>query len=169
MPERVAALVLTSSKAGDRIDLPPLKGIKMFGRILSGTVTPEIAIALIVDCLFPESYLDRPDPDDPSISKREATYRDFLKRYHLARKQPFSGRIGQLGAAIGHSVSKGQLAELAKLIPRIGVITGDSDSLINPRRSNDLAAMLPGSELVICKDAGHALVSALGSSTRPGD
>lgn len=167
VPERVSTLILTSSKAGDHVDLPPAKGLWMFFRILSGSVTPESAIWLIVDGLFPPSYLDRPDPADPTRSKRQGVYLDFLERYHVARKQPFAGRIGQLGAALGHRVTRRELKRISEEVGRIGVITGDQDSLIRYQRSLDLHKMLPGSELVVVKDGGHALVRPPSPSPSP--
>lgn len=45
----------------------------MFGRLLTGTVSVEQAIKLTVDILFPTTYLDVVDPDDPAGRTRRVT------------------------------------------------------------------------------------------------
>lgn len=72
----------------------------MFGRLLTGTVSPENGVKMIADTLFPKAFLDRPDPDDPSVTKRQTVEKDFIRRFNLARRQPFGGRIGQVAAAL---------------------------------------------------------------------
>lgn len=42
-----------------------------------------------------------------------------------------------------HRVPAEKLAIISKTIPRIAIITGDYDNLINPQRSHDLHRMLP--------------------------
>jgi len=153
---------LISSKAGDRFDLPPLKGLYLFGRLFSGTVfSPQQGCALIADALFPSHYLDRPDPDAPGMTKRQSVKKEFLRRYHLARRQPFHGRIAQMSAAITHSMTKDQCRQISQDVPKITIVTGDMDSLIRPQRSLEMSKLFPGSEYVLMKGGGHALSSQM--------
>ncbi|KAM0789938.1 hypothetical protein ACM66B_006778 [Microbotryomycetes sp. NB124-2] len=159
IPEHINALMLTSTKSGTKSDLPTWKVLYTFGRILSGTVwSPEAGVALITDMLFPREYLDSPHPTDSEHrTRRQVHEQDFLRRYKLTRRQTMTGRLGQLGAVFKHHVSQDRLLEIAETIPRIGIITGDQDNLVNPERSRDLHQDLPGSTLKVVKGAGHAL------------
>lgn len=90
-----------STKAGNTHDLPPAKGLKMFARLITGAVSsPEAAVLMVADTLFPASWLDAPDPQNPGKHRRERVERDFLARFNLARRQTTAGRFGQLGAAL---------------------------------------------------------------------
>lgn len=73
-PGRFSSLGLISTRAGNRNDLPSYKATYMFLRLLTGTVwSAQQAIALIVDTLFPASYLDVKDlTTDPIVSKRKS-------------------------------------------------------------------------------------------------
>ncbi|KAK4048657.1 hypothetical protein OIV83_004627 [Microbotryomycetes sp. JL201] len=159
VPDHINALMLTSTKSGTKGDLPTWKVTYTFGRILTGTVwSPEAGVALITDMLFPKEYLDQIHPTDPEKrTRRQVHEQDFLRRYKLTRRQTMTGRLGQLAAVFKHHVSQDRLLEIAETVPRIGIITGDQDNLVNPERSRDLHKDLPGSTLKVVKGAGHAL------------
>lgn len=58
-----------------------------------------------------------------------------------------------------HHVSVEQLGVIATTMPKVLVITGDDDNLINPQRSKELHGLLPGSEYICIEGGGHALPS----------
>lgn len=55
----------------------------------------------------------------------------------------------------GHRVSEERLAEISHRIPKIVILTGDKDGIVNPERSRDLANMLPGSEYIVFPEVGQ--------------
>lgn len=74
IPERISSLLLTSTHSGQGFRLPSSKATHMFIRLTTGTVwTPEQGIALVVDSLFPPSYLDV--PNEEFGTKRKAVER----------------------------------------------------------------------------------------------
>lgn len=56
-----------------------------------------------------------------------------------------------------HKVAPSSLAKLAKLIPKIAIISGDRDEIIPLSQSWNLHQMLPGSDFKMCKGVGHGL------------
>ncbi|KAI8459796.1 Alpha/Beta hydrolase protein, partial [Phakopsora pachyrhizi] len=157
IPERVRSVAFVSTKAGDKFDLPPLSGLYMLSRLITGTVTEEQRIEYFLNCLFPQHFLDQPHSE--GFTQREHYRRIFTRRFKTVRPQTTAGRLGQLGAALGHSCSVFKLKWMnEKLHPaKILVIGGDEDKLINPVRIYELHDFLSGSELVMIKGAGHAL------------
>jgi pimeloyl-ACP methyl ester carboxylesterase len=63
------------------------------------------------------------------------------------------GLARQTAAIIGRPDSRPTLPTIS--VPTL-VLTGDSDPLIPPERSHEMAATIPGTRLVIVPDCGHA-------------
>ena len=75
IPDRLASLILTSTKAGDRAELPSFKMLGRIGfflKLASGTLTPEQIVSSVTDTLFPREYLDAPDPENEGQPRRVA-------------------------------------------------------------------------------------------------
>jgi len=162
IPERILSLILNSTSHGNTFDLPSRKGLWMFARLLSGTIrTPEGQVALVVDSLYPTDWLNGDDEKNPGSTRRERMEKEFLYRYHITRRQPYSGRLSQVAAALGHKVSKERFLTISKTIPKVAIMTGDDDNLINPKRSKEIHAFIPGSEFKLVKGGGHALPSQI--------
>ncbi|GAA5845385.1 hypothetical protein JCM11251_005652, partial [Rhodosporidiobolus azoricus] len=85
----------------------------------------------------------------------------FLHRYHLGRRQPLAGRMGQTFAVLSHYVTPAQLASIGEKVPRVAIIHGDEDELIHVERGNALHKAIPNSTLKIVPHAGHALPSQI--------
>ena len=87
-----------------------------------------------------------------------------MVRYKIGKPQSLGGRFGQMAAVLfvvnsrtyyvaspadvlhfrsRHNVSREQLEKIATSIPKIAIITGDLDSLINHRCSYDLFEEMP--------------------------
>lgn len=156
----------------------------MFAKLMTGLVPPARVFALVADVLFPSSYLDVEDVDNPGQTKRKSVeqVRAFvcagaseareLMRRNVGYGEEVCSHKGtdgwrQVRADVGrhvrcllcafvlmsvtdpqicprrHRVSAEKLAIISKTIPRIAIITGDDDNLINPQRSHDLHRMLP--------------------------
>lgn len=72
IPERIASLILTSTKCGDRRELPSKTSVVLFAKLLTGMAsTPEQVVPLVMDSLFLKAFLDSPDPDNDGKPRRE--------------------------------------------------------------------------------------------------
>lgn len=79
---------------------------------------------------------------------------------HLKRRpQPFSGTLGQMSAVSSHRCTPDVLRHLAASVApaKIVVLTGTYDEILPPPDSHKLHSRLPGAELVVWEDGGHAL------------
>ncbi|GAA5908557.1 alpha/beta fold hydrolase [Sporobolomyces salmoneus] len=167
IPRHINTLLLTSTKAGSSIlpEIPSWAATRMFGLLTSGMIkTPQAQIELVVETLFPKEYLDAAVEGAGVKTRREVVEADFLHRYNVGKRQPLSGRLGQLSAVLSHRVSTQRLNELSKSLPatsRIAIIHGDQDNLINVSRGKELHRDLPGSTLKIVEGGGHALPSQI--------
>lgn len=222
IPEHIATLSLTSTKSGASFDLPSLRAVTMFSRLLTGMFwNAEHAMSLVVDTLYPQAWLDAIDPegkdnatrrgrvnkvssDVPECSQSELTLTRQSRtssggtRSERCRALEASSANSTLSRAwihfhnpsvntdahsdSHHRVTETQLALIAKTIPRVAIITGDDDALVNPARSQELHDMMEvgrvpfrprssslsdtdvqrtsqGSTLKVVAGAGHALVS----------
>lgn len=176
IPQRILALVLTSTQAGERIEIPGAGQIQHFGKLLfSATfLGPEATVHTVSEALYPREYLDQIDPNTGekrrvAIEKARivsasgdmalTTKQEFMYRASKSRKQTGKGRISQLRAATRHHVTADQLADIESSVCKVGIIVGDQDKLINPRKSEELHKMMPRADYKIIKGAGHALVS----------
>jgi pimeloyl-ACP methyl ester carboxylesterase len=56
-----------------------------------------------------------------------------------------------------HSITADRHRLIATSIPKVLILTGDDDNLVNPDNSKELAKRMPEAELVIWQDTGHAL------------
>ncbi|GAA5945135.1 hypothetical protein JCM10213_001571 [Rhodosporidiobolus nylandii] len=164
IPDRVSTLLLTSTTAGSRF-VPALPSRKATSLIVQQSLglqkTPEAQIAGIVDTLFPRAYLDELDGDGEGEgegkTRREVLEAEFLHRYHLGRRQPLAGRMGQTAAVLNHYLSPARLHELGTKISRVAVIHGEEDELISVVRGKELARGIPNASLTLVPSAGHAL------------
>ncbi len=62
-----------------------------------------------------------------------------------------------MAAAISHYVSPERLAFISKSIPKVLIITGDEDNLVNPNNSRHMKACMPEAELIEWKRTGHGI------------
>lgn len=101
----------------------------------------------------------------------------FAFRYSFTRRQTLFGALAQVGAvsvlsldpmissvsdpfssqALTHRVSPSELKQINEAIPRITIITGDQDNLVNPLNSQHLQEHMLNAELHVVKGGGHAM------------
>jgi len=118
----------------------------------------EKRLDLLFKLLYPSSFLNQ-------SAASGKTRRDELQKYYQTwfdhPQLPTAGIIGQFCAAGLHHCPDAKLERVAAdLQPaKIMVVTGDQDELVFPLRSLELSQKLPGSELIVFKDAGHLLCS----------
>jgi len=142
------------------------------------TKDPSVRISNTLGTLFPVEWLEANAEGDPrgrtnreiqtEVSPRllrvfrdllvNRLFQDFLRRYHLARPQQFIGVISQMAAGLTHRVSEDRLREISKLIPKVVIMTGDEDHLVDPQRSKFIKENMPEAELVEFSGTGHGLL-----------
>lgn len=62
-----------------------------------------------------------------------------------------------MAAGLTHSVSENRLREISRLIPKVVIVTGDEDHLVNPQRSKFIKANMPEAELIEFPGTGHGV------------
>lgn len=60
-------------------------------------------------------------------------------------------------AALFHYVSPARLATINASIPKILILTGDDDHLVDPSNSRHLAKHMPSAEFIVWEKTGHGL------------
>ncbi|KAK4701390.1 hypothetical protein P7C70_g4841, partial [Phenoliferia sp. Uapishka_3] len=164
IPDRIASLNLTSTKCGDRSDrltLALLHRALFFGKLMTNTAgTPEQILSMVIDTLFPQAYLQAIDPKTGEANK-VAVQKDFEKRVEMGKLQSTAGKVGQMMAVLGHCVKADRLKIISSTIPKVAIIHGDMDELIDVQRGVELHEMIPGSEFKLVKGAGHAILAQL--------
>jgi pimeloyl-ACP methyl ester carboxylesterase len=76
----------------------------------------------------------------------------------IQRKQTLAGSLAQTSAASTHNVTPEQLQLIAKNIPKVLILTGDTDDLISPVNSEWLAKNMPGADYQVWPGTGHGLI-----------
>ena len=67
------------------------------------------------------------------------------------------GTFSQMSAALTHNVSPERLRSISRSIPKILIVTGDQDHLVDPKNSKYLKENMPEAELVVFEKTGHAI------------
>lgn len=93
------------------------------------------------------------------ISMSLIVYRlqEYLKRIEATRLQSPLGAISQMSAGLTHSVSAARLRTISSSIPKVLIITGDKDNLVDPSNSKYLKANMPEAEFIQWENTGHAI------------
>lgn len=157
IPSRIKSMTLISTRSGNAFDFPSLSILKMFSKVSMKAVTYEQGLDLMMDFLFPDAYLNQPTAEGRT---RKDELREFFTSWHnRPRRQSPAGALGQVCAAVGHHCSDSNLEKIGQTLSpgKIAVVLGDRDEMIYAVRSLQLQDRLPGSELVVFKDGGHAL------------
>lgn len=101
-------------------------------------------------CIFGASY---------SARNSASLVRPFNSPSLSGNSPSQTGHISQLGAALTHHVSADKLRRISKSIPKVVILCGDEDSLVDLRHSRDLKACMPEAEFVQWKNTGHGIHS----------
>ena len=89
-----------------------------------------------------------------------------MRRVAITKPQLFLGHISQMAAALTHSVSPARLAQIARTIPKIALVTGDDDHLVRPVGSERIKAAMDAGlkaddrtrvELLRWNETGHGI------------
>ncbi|KAI0721610.1 alpha/beta-hydrolase [Cerioporus squamosus] len=159
IPERIVSLSLIVTKAGRRrlVELPSYIGLKNLMKTMM-IKEPEKKIPYVLEMLYPKEWLDAKAPLDPEgRTNREIETVSYKKRIAVTRPQTFLGAISQMAAAMTHHVSPDRLRKISSTIPKVIIVTGDTDNLIDPSNSHCLKEHMPEAELVVKTGAAHGL------------
>jgi len=158
IPKRIKSITFISTRCGSVFDMPSPRAISTLLSIVRRKESFEKRLDLLFKLLYPSSFLNQ-------SAASGKTRRDELQKYYQTwfdhPQLPTAGIIGQFCAAGLHHCPDAKLERVAAdLQPaKIMVVTGDRDELVFPLRSLELSQKLPGSELIVFKDAGHLLCS----------
>lgn len=75
----------------------------------------------------------------------------------MTRPQSFVAGISQMAAATTHHVSPERLRTISTTVPKVLIVTGDSDHLIDPENSHFIKKHMPSAEFVVREGSGHGL------------
>jgi pimeloyl-ACP methyl ester carboxylesterase len=67
------------------------------------------------------------------------------------------GAISQMSAGLTHYVSPSRLSYIASHVPKIVILSGDVDQLVNPENSGYLVKHMPGAERLVWKGNRHSV------------
>lgn len=138
---------------------------------------PEQKIPIVLEMLFPKDWLDSKREDDvEGRTNREVEaevngrfnvidphsanipqHQAYRKRVQYTRPQTFIGTVSQMAAALTHHVSPERLQHISSSIPKVLILTGDTDNLIDPSNSHLLKKHMPEAELIVREGAGHGV------------
>lgn len=143
---------------------------------VSMTGDPDVKVPILMDMLFPQSWLAEKAEDDPegrtnlevhsAVSTAYvygALVTDFIsvKFYHrrlkISRPQTPSGALSQLYAGLTHYVSPARLRKISSSIPKVIILTGDQDHVIRASNSRYLHSHMPEAELHWWEGTGHGI------------
>lgn len=142
-PTRFMSLTLIATQAGGPTGwLPPRRGLASFVRSLAGGAG---RVAALQQLLYPPEFVASMDPD----KMREQLAVRF------GTPAPSATLVGQISAVMRHDTR----ARLARLRLPCLVVRPGRDILVDPSRSDDLAGLVPGAQLVRLDDAGHGVTS----------
>ncbi|KAF8666608.1 Serine aminopeptidase, S33 [Rhizoctonia solani] len=159
IPRRIVSLVLAVTSAGGHIwnNFPPWKGVSTLTR-LTFVKDPAVKVQMIMDMVFPLSWLAGPSAADPKITNREAQTRLYMTRILATTPQTLMGTVSQMAAGLSHRVTPDRLRQIANDIPKIVLVTGDEDNLVPPQCSEWIKqCMGPNVKLEKWEQTGHAL------------
>jgi pimeloyl-ACP methyl ester carboxylesterase len=158
IPERVNSLVLAVTTPGGRPwqNFPPWTGVKSLARLIV-TADFNAKAKIILPMLFPESWLQLQSDEDLNRTNYQVQMEDFLRRVAITRPQGLVGHISQMIAGLNHYVSPDRLSKISRSIPKVTIVTGDQDHLVDPRHSFDIKKYMPEAEIVQWQETGHAI------------
>ncbi|EST08375.1 hypothetical protein PSEUBRA_002132 [Kalmanozyma brasiliensis GHG001] len=159
-PEIISSLTLISTAPGRRYHTPTY-GLTSLARVLGGRVlgfdSEQYRLNRLITTLFPSPWLAQPSTKDNKRTNQEVLYEMFKWRFHFTTRQTLHGAVSQMKAALTHNIPDEALGRINTNVPKIAILTGDTDYLVDPRNSDYLKKHLPTAEFHKFDIAGHAL------------
>ncbi|KAI6129157.1 Alpha/Beta hydrolase protein [Pisolithus thermaeus] len=159
IPKRISSLSLVVTKAGGQPwhNLPRLKTALLLARALSLSDV-EDRIPVVQSMLFPSEWLAQKAEGDPQgRTNAEVQASIYRSKFGLIRPQPLLGALSQLAAVFTHHVSPDRLRKISASIPKVLILTGDTDVMVDPSESLFLKNNMPEAEYQCWKGSGHAI------------
>ena len=160
-PELFRTLLLQSTTAGDNHNLPPFLGLRAIALSLKeqvvGIGAAENRVYRLIDVLFPSEWQDAKSEVDPSRTNREVIRALFMWRFQFVQRPSTHGALSQIAAALTHHVPAEELAKINDNIPKIKILTGNWDQLVNIKHSKYMREKMPNAEYEEWDGAGHAV------------
>ena len=158
VPERINSLTLAVTTPGGHFwqNLPSWKGLTSLARLIV-TADYGAKAKIILPMLYPESWLEEFSEEDQKRTNWQVQTEGLLRRMAITRPQGLMGHISQMIAALTHHVTPERLAQISRTIPKVTIVTGDKDHLVDPRNSLLLKEHMPEAEYVQWRETGHAL------------
>ncbi|KAJ7591631.1 alpha/beta-hydrolase [Mycena floridula] len=150
IPERIVSLTLTVTTPGGFPwnNLPPWAGTAALLRLLM-TLDPSRKIPIAMTMLYPPSWLPQKSDSDPEgRTNREVQTEIYVRRVTLTRKQRLVGHVSQLLAGLTHRVTAERLGTISNSVPKVLILTGDQDKLMDPKHSLELKEAMPEAEYI---------------------
>ncbi|KIY66558.1 alpha/beta-hydrolase [Cylindrobasidium torrendii FP15055 ss-10] len=158
IPERVASLVLGVTTPGGPIwnNFAPFEGVRL---LLRATLESdqEKKIPIVLRMVFPETWLQEQSVQEPGRTNADVAADNLRLRFKVTKKQPLWGSIFQMCAALTHNVDCERLRKISSSIPKITLVTGDTDLLVDASNSVRLKKCMPEAELVQWTNVGHGI------------
>ena len=159
-PELLASLTLISTAPGRRFRTPTY-GLTSLARVLGGRTlgfdSEQYRLNRLITTLFPEPWLAEKSSKDSSRTNQQVLYDMFKWRYAFTTRQNLHGAVSQMKAALTHNIPDADLDRINRSVPKICILTGDTDYLVDPRNSHYLSKKLSSAEFHQFDNAGHAL------------
>lgn len=159
IPKRISSLSLVVTKAGGRSwrNIPKWKTVFSLVRLLSLS-DAEVKIPVVLNMLFPPKWLAEKAEDDPQgRTNAEVQASLHRSRFEITRPQPLIGALSQMAAAFTHHVSPDRLRKISASIPKVLILTGDTDDMVDPSESLFLKQNMPEAEYQYWEGGGHAI------------
>jgi len=158
---RITSLSLVSTSAGafGLTTFPPLTGIKGLVQV-AFVSSPDDKMKILTPLCYPKGFLDQPavEFDRPDITYYEYLAPLSIRTSELIRPQSLLGALSQGYAAIFHRVTPERLAAISKAIPKVYVMTGDTDYLMRPSNSYYLKDHMKEAEFEVWPNTGHGIL-----------
>ncbi|KAH7889936.1 Alpha/Beta hydrolase protein [Phlebopus sp. FC_14] len=159
IPGRISSLSLVVTTPGGRpwSNLPSWKGVSSLTRLLTMTDL-DLKLPIIMGMLFPAGWLDQKADNDPlGRTNREIQSEIYRRRLEIARPQTLLGSVSQMWAGITHHVTPERLRKISSSIPKVLILTGDEDHLVDPAGSVYLKTHMPEAEYQRWEKTGHGI------------
>ncbi|EOR00935.1 hypothetical protein E3P92_00369 [Wallemia ichthyophaga] len=158
--ERIASLTLavTSRGYGPFWNLPSWRGIYTLMSFFTISDSEKL-IQSYLELVFPIHWLaEIRENDSLKRTNRECERDHMIERAKYSREQDPFGAISQMYAALGHSVSPARMKLIDHNIPKITIVSGDEDYLVDISCSVDLKKHLPSATYTVFENTGHGLI-----------
>ncbi|KAG1774286.1 Alpha/Beta hydrolase protein [Suillus placidus] len=159
IPDRITSLSLIVTTAGSQfwLNVPPWKGSLALTRVLM-TGDPDVKVPILMDMLYPQSWLAEKAKDDPEgRTNLEVQSAFYHRRLKITRPQTPFGALAQMCAGLTHYVSPARLGKISSSIPKVLILTGDQDDVIRSSNSRYLHRHMPEAEFHWWEGTGHGI------------